>query len=161
MNQFEKDIQLFQIKAEDFKKKSDDFSLKVEKQSNLLNKMKQTISKMCLTLNMDPTILERNSLSPKEKEKENFLGSNFFNATRSPKTVSFPQINFQSNYIHEDSVQVDRNSQITSILESEYNRFISSIIYNLSIFDENLWNMIVNINIRIIFFNAYCERYTL
>jgi hypothetical protein len=80
---------------------------------------------------MDPTIIKRNSLNP--KEKENLLASNFFKATRSPKTVSFPQ----------------------------FNQNLSSLIDIPSIFEENISNMIVNFNTRIIYLNFYSERYML
>jgi hypothetical protein len=80
---------------------------------------------------MDPTIIKRNSLNP--KEKENLLTSNFFKATRSPKTVGF----------------------------TKFNHNLSSLIDIPSIFEENISNMIVNFNIRIIYLNFYGERYML
>jgi F0F1-type ATP synthase gamma subunit len=102
------------------------------------------------------------AIRPKSLNEENykilsvpFSEIDFFNKNKSPKSITFPQI----DSIHNFSVEDNHHSQIASNFNSEANRFVPRIIDNESIERENLINRIVDINTRTMIIDVFDERY--
>jgi hypothetical protein len=108
-------------------------------------------------LGLDSMILEEKPLNDENLELKIQNSFKFFRATRSPKTISFPQFIFHINDIHGVSEQIDLYSQITSNSEAESNRHGSSLMDILSSLEENITKLIVDINTKIVYINLFNE----